>query len=204
MILVRWWSASQPSGGDPHSLTVAVDNLRLWSSPAFVGAFAYFSVTLFGGISALLAVRARWCASRLREQPEMVTYLVVVVGAAVVGNLDIWRYLAYALPIALLLVGQYLEGDDGAAIRRTLAAVLLFTVVTQRPFQAMDAEQYLRDWFPLYPYFGAQPAAAGLTALWIARAASVVLLMVALHAMVRRRPPAHGAAIMTPGVPRSA
>ena len=73
----------------------------------YAAAFAYFVFTVFGGMSVLLVLHPRWCGRRLREQPEQATFLVAIVGLAVVG-LDIWRYLMFALPVAVALIAQVL------------------------------------------------------------------------------------------------
>lgn len=189
-LLLRWWSATQAGGGDPFAASDAVQNLGLWNSPAFAAAFAFFAVTIFGGVSALLIMRARWCLGRLREQPELATFLIVVVGASVVGNLDIWRYLAFALPVAVVLFGQYCRALDRDDTRRILIATTLVTVFTQRPFEQMDTTLYFRDWFPLYYYFGVHPPVDDLAAVWSIRAVALLLMMIALH-VITRPAPAH-------------
>jgi hypothetical protein len=185
LFIIRWWVRStvgEDSRG-PFSVDDALGNLSLWLAPAFVAAFAYFTVTVFGGVSALLVVRARWSLGRIREEPELGTYLLLFIGLAAVGNWDIWRYLAYALPAALALIGQYFRGYDPNQVRRVLCAMTLVTLVTQRPFELMNTSLYFRDWFPLYRYFnGGNP---DLTGVWSARLASLILLMTALSLTMR-------------------
>ena len=57
---VRWWTYSEGI----LSSSEALANLRFWLQPAFVAAFAYFTVTVLGGVSAMLVLRPRWCAAR--------------------------------------------------------------------------------------------------------------------------------------------
>jgi hypothetical protein len=185
--LIRLWSSTRPTG-DPLSSSDALQNLVLWASPAFVGAFAYFAVTVFGGLSTILAVRPRWCLDRLREEPELATFLVVVVGLTVAGSLDIWRYLVFGLPAALVLFGRFCHEQYTERLRALMVLTTCCTLLTQRPFESMDAARYFRDWFPLYHAFGVHPASADFVPVWTVRVLSLLLLMVAVGAAVRARP----------------
>ncbi len=177
------------------STTDAVANLELWQSPQFVAAFVYFAVTVFGGISLLLVLHPRWCIARLRRAPELATFLIVVAGLAAVGNLDIWRYLAFALPVVIVLIAQYYRDRVSSPIlERSIAAGMTFgTVLTQRPFAQMDTALYFRDWFPLYNIIGQVPSPDFL-ALWATRLIALVLLAVALASIGRSDPGMRGSA----------
>jgi hypothetical protein len=170
---VRWWtySAGILSSSD------ALANLKFWLQPAFVTAFAYFTVTVFGGISALLVLRPRWCAARLRREPELASYLLVIAGLTAIGNLDVWRYLLFALPVGLVLIAQYFEGLSPSVARVTAAAMTFVTVITQRPFQRMDQDIYFQDWFPLYSIIPGPPARDLLT-LWGMRLVALILILI--------------------------
>lgn len=160
----------------PFSLQDAIANLALWGSPWFAAAFAYFSITVFGGISILLWLRPRWSLARFRAEPELATYLVVIVGLTAAGNLDIWRYLAFAFPAAIALIAPYCHGFTRDVTRHTLIAATAATVLTQRPFERLYEAIYFRDWFPLYHF--SDPARSGdFFPVWAARLAVVVLLM---------------------------
>jgi hypothetical protein len=157
-----------------------------WQSPLFYGAvFAYFVLTVFGGISVLLLIHPRWCGGRLREQPEQATFLVVIVGLSLTG-LDMWRYLAFALPVAVALVGQYSRDFlTSTRLARPIAAAILFaTVITQRPFERMDAAIYFREWFPQYDVLN-RVATPELITLWGMRLISLLLLIVLLASISR-------------------
>lgn len=189
LALLRWLMSpgiAQSGGAPPPTLEAAVANLSLWLQPAFSVGFAYFAITLFGGLSALLIVRAGWSIRRLWDEPELLTFLAVVTAAAIAGNADIWRYLVFAMPVAMVLVGQFFGRDEGTSTRRILVAVTVFTVVTQHPFALMDRVRYFVDWFPLYYYLGLRPAVPGLDAIWLPRLAALVLLTAALFFLVRR------------------
>jgi hypothetical protein len=160
----------------PLSLQDAIANLALWGSPWFAAAFAYFSVTVFGGLSILLWLRPRWSLARLRAEPELATYLLVIVGLTAAGNLDIWRYLAFGFPAAVALVAPYFQGFTRDLTRHTLIAATAATLVTQRPFERLYEALYFRDWFPLY-HFSDPSRSTDLFLVWAARLAVVVLLM---------------------------
>jgi hypothetical protein len=157
-----------------------------WQSPMVYGAvFTYFALTVFGGISVLLILHPRWCGGRLREQPEQATFLVVIIGLTMTG-LDLWRYLVFTLPVAVALVGQY-SRDLLASKRleRPLAAAILFTtVITQRPFERMDAAIYFREWFPQYDVLN-EMASPALLMLWGMRLTALMLLIVLFLSLSR-------------------
>ena len=189
-LVVRMTTSSEASG--EIATRVVEATLRysflvvFWQSPLFYGAvFAYFVLTVFGGISVLLLIHPRWCGRRLREQPEQATFLVVIVGLSLTG-LDMWRYLVFALPVAVALVGQY-SHDVLASTRlaRPVAAAILFaTVITQRPFERMDAAIYFREWFPQYDVLN-NVATPELITLWGMRLTALLLLIV-LFASISR------------------
>ena len=177
---VRWWTYSEGI----LSSSDALANLKFWLQPAFVTAFAYFTVTVLGGISALLVVRPRWCAARLRREPELASYLLVIAGLTAIGNLDVWRYLLFALPVGLVLIAQYFEGLPPSVARVTAAAMTFVTVITQRPFQRMDQDVYFQDWFPLYSIIPGPPTRDLLT-LWGMRLIALILILILLQLIQR-------------------
>ena len=187
MIAIRWAvAAGAPQDAAPLSVGDAVANLALWRSPTFVIAFVYFTVTVFGGISVLLALRPRWLAGRLVDEPELATFLVVIVGAAAVGDLDIWRYLMFALPVGVVLIGRYWADLPAGAVPVVAVAMTVATIITQQPFQHMDEALYFRDWFPLY-FEERRAAAPDLGPVWSLRLTSLALIMTAIGFTVRGR-----------------
>ena len=54
------------------------------------------------------------------------------------------------------------------------------TVITQRPFQRMDADLYFQDWFPLYGNISDTPPPWEFLALWGMRLITLSLLLAAL------------------------
>jgi hypothetical protein len=183
-LLIRWWVLSTVAAGDrpPTSIGELAGNVFLLARPEFLATFVYFGVVLFGGLSALLAAMPSWTFGRIRQEPELATYLLICGALAALGGLDIWRYSGFALPAVLALVGPFFRRADPAAVTRVLVAVTLITVVTQRPFDAMNTDLYFREWFPLYR--NGDPAE--VVAVWNARFASLALLMAGLVLALRR------------------
>jgi hypothetical protein len=187
LVAIRWWvAATGPvDRGAPLSAGDAVQNLAYWSSAGFIVAFLYFGVLIFGGISALLVLRPRWSAARLREEPELATFLAIIVAMTMAGNLDIWRYLVFALPVAVVLIGQYWRELKAEAASRLLIVMTMVTVITQRPLEAMSRKLYFRDWFPLYPYYEALPRTDDFFPVWMVRLAGTVLILLAVSLVIR-------------------
>jgi hypothetical protein len=158
----------------------------VWRSPMLYGpVFAYFVLTVFGGISVLLLLHPRWCGRRLREQPEQATFLVVIVGLTVIG-LDMWRYLMFALPVAVALIGQFYRARlfDTRLERQVAAALLFATVITQRPFERMDPAIYFREWFPQYDVLNGV-ASPDLLMLWGMRLTALIVLVILFASITR-------------------
>ena len=184
-VLIRTMTASEGS----LSTDDVVANIRLWLIPEWVAIFVYFVVTVFGGISAILVIHPRWCLARLRQEPELATFLVVSIGLAAVGKVDVWRYLAFALPaVAALIALYYRDCVRSPAFERSIAAAMTFvTVITQRPFEQMNRTLYFQDWFPLYNVIDTTPSPEFL-AFWATRLAALILLMIALASIVPSDP----------------
>ena len=159
-----------------------------WRSPIWHGsAFAYFVLTVFGGISILLWSCTRvGAARRLREQPELATFLVVIVGLTLTG-LDMSRYLMFALPVAVALIGQYYRDHlQSTRLERPIAAAMLFaTVITQRPFERMDPEIYFREWFPQIRRLQRDEPPPYFLMLWGMRLTALMMLMILFASMTR-------------------
>jgi hypothetical protein len=139
--------------GDEGAVTFAglIANLELWRDPVFAALFLYFAVTVFGGVSLFVVARGGLAARHLIKEPEWAAFSALIVAAAAAGDADIWRYLAYLLPAAVVLFAVC--GLDLGAPRRFVVVAILVcvtTIVTQRPLQHMDLPSYFRDWFPYY------------------------------------------------------
>jgi hypothetical protein len=175
-----------PAEDSPLTIGRLAENLRLWADPPFVVAFAYVLLTVFGGVSMLLWLRPARVFAAVRREPELLTYSGFVLAAAAVGDADIWRYVAYVLPVAIVAVASALEDLAPVAQSRVLAVVTLVTVITQRPFQLMTMETYFSDWFPLYRLSRGSAIPVDVAATWGPRVAAVILTALALHFVIRR------------------
>jgi hypothetical protein len=187
--LVRYFTYDKGSLG----LSDALNNLAYWRSPLYITTFLYFAVTVFGGISVILALHARWCVSKLHEEPELATFLVLIAGLSAVGSLDLWRYMMFALPAVVVLIARYFsEHIKTPALERLIAAAITFaTVMTQRPFQPMDGALYFRDWFPFY-LLRETPPPADLLLLWGMRLLALILVMAVMVSIPRSQPRLQG------------
>jgi hypothetical protein len=170
------------------------DNLALWHDLEYVAFFLYFCITVFGGISMLVAARPAQCARLLRREPEWITFSALIFALSAVGNADLWRYLAYALPLAVVLVAACdAEWTNG---RRWWIFFVgtVGTLVTQRPFEPIQSAIYFAHWFPYYVIPSAPPD--DLERLWfywgrmMLVTAVAVWLMAAPESSPRRVDPA--------------
>jgi hypothetical protein len=159
-----------------------VANLKYLADPLFLVFLAYFLVTVFGGISLLLAIRALRGRLSLRGETEWFTYFGAVAALTIVGNIDLWRYLAYALPaVAALYVMTWSETDW----RLIAPWAGLTTVFTQQPWVRMDDVSYFKDWFPLYlPEFSKpEVPTADFWVAWAIRIGGVLAFGIVLWGM---------------------
>ncbi len=151
LLLLREWARSTNLGDRDRPLATIGEILAAgpWGDPPFVAFFVYFLVTLLGGVTVLLTLRAAWCVRQLVRTPELATFAVLIVAAASTG-IDIWRYLVFLLPVITILFAGYVRDYQPGPV--LLTAALLLTIVTQEPFAQMDMTDYFRDWFPGYVY----------------------------------------------------
>lgn len=162
-------------------------NLSYLLSPVFLVFCAYFTLTVFGGLSVLLFCRGLRGRLPLRQEPEWMTLAGAVFLVTLLGSLDIWRYLAYALPAVAILYAQGFRHDDWRLILPWTSAI---TVITQRPWGALTEESYFTDWFPLYlPALGIpDPPTPEFWAVWGFRFAIVAGLTAAVWVVQRPSP----------------
>jgi hypothetical protein len=159
---LRWLVAqawADREGGEMLTAERFATNLRLWEDPVFGAFFLYFLLTVAGGVSMFVCARIGPALPRLRREPEWVTFSGVILAAAVVGDADIWRYLAYLAPVLIVLFVWCADSVPVGGLwwMSTAALVSLATVVTQRPLQGMDVPSYFLDWFPYYIQKGNVP-----------------------------------------------
>ena len=198
-VAIRWYVRTSPSADsspEGNVLTAAelLGNAAYWLSPWFVFFFAYFLVTVFGGLSAFLIVHLRRAAQFVRHEHELLSLLVPVLALAALGSADIWRYLVYLLPAAAILFAAITR--QARRLGATLAVITLFTVVTQRPWREMTEDLYFSHWFPYYAWLANEPLPVGMVGEWARRAAlaaaGLLLVSVAMGAPRPAADPAHG------------
>jgi len=200
LFVIRQWASTTNLGDRRRALLTAGDfiaNLELWLDPPFVVFFVYFLITILGGVTILLMLRPVWCARQMIKTPELFTFSALIVGAAAVGNADIWRYLVFLLPAIAILFAVYVRDfHPGPAI---LTAALLLTLMTQQPFTEMDMAHYFRDWFPGYVY-RTDDATPVFWSTWWVRVAVTFGGAVAL-ALVQRKTLSARTGSLAPGPP---
>ena len=157
----------------PSTLANAIAGAGMLTGKGYLAAFAYFSATLFGGLSLFLLIRLPACMRSLRREPENLTFLAVVFALAIAAGVDIWRYTVYALPAVIVLAAACFEDLDLPTSRIIAVAVLAITVLTQRPLEQMTTERYFRDWFPTYLMASPGPVREELFRIWWPRLAAI-------------------------------
>jgi hypothetical protein len=185
---VRWFAASHVDADETAralaagSLLAALrENLAWWSDPQYAAFWLYFAATLFGGVSLALLTSWRPWWRCLRREPEWLAVVLPIVAVTAVGYIDMWRYSAFVLPAVPALWAWTVSDLPPARARWCFAVVTIATLVTQRPWQAMDVPSYFRDWFPYFLVVEEpRTAAATLWPLWTYRlgAAAVLALLV--------------------------
>lgn len=163
MIVAHQWAAA--GGGGMVTLDRLLGNLELWRDPVFVLLFAYFSATVFGGISLFVASRPLLVARFLALEHEWLSLAAAVLAPAAMGHADMWRYLAYLLPLVTVCYAVAIRTLNGPARWGVVVATSVATLVTQRPWQVIDLPAYFRDWFPYYVQVGNVPVEP-LPTLW--------------------------------------
>jgi hypothetical protein len=177
-----------PNTSGPSTLANAIAGAQMLTSESYLIALGYFGATLFGGLSLFAIVRLPACLRLLRREPEHVTFLVVVLALAIAAGVDIWRYLAFALPPVLVLAAACFEDLEPKTIRLVAIAILIVTVLTQRPLERMTTDLYFLDWFPTYLMAGSPADRAELFRVWGPRLALLPVYGVTLRALLSWRP----------------
>ena len=198
--VLRYIGATQAVQG--YSIfELLVQNLAHWHEFWYVASFAYFLLTVFGGVSLILAARPLDAARLFVEEPEWLIFGGTILGITLVFGIDIWRYLAFGLPLAVVLFAR------ASSRWTTRDAIWLYTIgacatwYTQRPFARVTLEVYFRDWFPYYvAYLGSSPFPPDiLWPVWRWRYPVTAALFVLLAVSnIWRRPASHTAAEVAP------
>ena len=171
--------------------TIMLENIGRLQEPLFVAFFTYFLLTTFGGISLILFARPAQCARLLAEEPEWISFAVVILAMAMLWSIDFWRYLAFLLPVAVVLFARASAYWTFREQMWLYPTATVATWYTQRPFEHVDLPTYFRDWFPYYvASLGSTPLRPDdLWPVWGWRFAFVIALLslLSLSNLWRRR-----------------
>ena len=128
-----------------------------WNDPLFVAFFLYFAVTVFGSVSVVVASRGDVVLRTVIAEPEWLTFAAPIVVATAFADADIWRYLAYTLPAAVVIYAMC--AAEWSMQRLVVVSLfgLALTLVLQNPFREMTVPEYFRRWFPYYEAAGKVP-----------------------------------------------
>jgi len=153
------WSNSLPRGTARPLFTSAniAGNAGLWNDAIFVAFFLYFLVTVFGGIGVVLATSGDKILETVIAEPEWVTFAAPSLIAAAFGDADIWRYLAFTLPAAVVVYARCASEWSSKRLLLVSAFVLALTLVLEEPFRQMTVPEYFQRWFPYYVAAGKIP-----------------------------------------------
>ena len=159
--------APESDGEQLVNATRLLRSLEYWSDPVFVVFFAYFLVTVFGGVSLVAVARAPDVWRLCRKEHEWLTFALFVVGVSAMGDVDLWRYLAFLIPLFVVAFAVSARALDLPGRRWLLTAlVCVATVLTQRPFEQTNLVTYFRDWFPYYVRMRSNVPLDPLPPLW--------------------------------------
>jgi hypothetical protein len=162
-----------------------LDNLHFWSDPFFVSLFAYFAVTQFGAVGMIVCASPRRSFGLFVEEPEWLAYVLAILAVSAVGSADIWRYLAYLVPVAPVFFARCTHGWTTRQMSAVFALGAVGTWFTQTPFDPMDVSHYFRDWFPYYVWLGTSEGALQLWPVWAWRFLGTVALLWVLAWAIR-------------------
>jgi len=188
--IVSHQMAGPDSGGEIVSLARLLNSLAYWWDPLFVLFFTYFLLTVFGGVSLFVVARAPDVWRCCRGEHEWFSFGLFVLGVAAMGDVDLWRYLAYLLPLFVMAFAVSARALELSRRRWMLALIVcIATLLTQRPLQRMNTATYFRDWFPYYIVRGDVPPepTTSLYDVWRWRLLGTAALGVTIAAW---RPPA--------------
>jgi hypothetical protein len=163
-VLLR--NAVLQSVGEGLSLRAFIAFLALWRDPMWAALYGYFVLTVMGGISLVVAAQPRRWWTVIREEPEWLGLALPILLVTGVVGYDIWRYLLALAPLVLILCARCSRHWRPRETVVFLSAIVVVTVLTQRPFQGMDLTRFFVDWFPYYAWIDKAPGGATSAMLW--------------------------------------
>jgi hypothetical protein len=152
--------------GEGNSLRTFIENLALWSDPMWAALYVYFAVTAIAGVSMVVAAQPRRWWPVIREEPEWLGLAVPIALVTGVVGIDIWRYLLALTPLAVVLLARCSREWRPSETALFLSAVVVLTLLTQRPFQGMDLTRLFVDWLPYYAWIDKAPDGVTSAMLW--------------------------------------
>ena len=152
--------------GEGNSLQTFIANVALWRDPMWVAFYVYFSLTAIAGVSLVVAAQPwRWWPL-IREEPEWLGFALPIALVTALVGIDIWRYLTALTPLAVVLLARSSRAWGPRERVVFLSAVVVLTLVTQMPFQAMDLRRFFVEYFPYYAWLNKSPDGATRDLLW--------------------------------------
>ena len=156
--VLRYIGATQAKVQGYGIFELLVQNLVHWHEFWYVASLVYFLLTVFGGISLILIARPLDWLPLLLKESEWATFGATILGITLVYGIDIWRYVAFTLPLAAVAFARasarWITREQAWLYTMGAAA----TWYTQRPFEHVSLVVYFRDWFPYYvAYLGSSP-----------------------------------------------
>jgi len=183
------WSRTLPPSTNPSIFSPAniARTTTLWNDPLFVGLFLYFAATVFGSVSIVLATRGDTILRAVVVEPEWVTFAAPIVVAAALGDADMWRYLAYLLPAAVVIYAACAAEWSLSRLVTVSLFGLALTLVLQDPFKEMTVPEYFRRWFPYYVAAGKIPVSdrLDLFPVWMRLAVALGIGMLTMPWLTR-------------------
>ncbi|MDP8933342.1 MAG: hypothetical protein M3N42_04145, partial [Cyanobacteriota bacterium] len=85
-----------------------------------------------------------------REEYEYAVFFGLILGVSALGSIDIWRYLAYSIPVVSVLFARYAGNLKIGQSYSIFLVSALGTLLTQQPFLSMNIDKYFVYWAPLY------------------------------------------------------
>jgi hypothetical protein len=184
-LLVQWWARGGLAGAVSDFVPgVLVRPLDVWLEPPFLAFALYFLVTTAGGLSLLLLAHPRSWWNALRAQPEVLVLAAALAVHVLLAAHDAPLAFGFLLPVWVFLFASW-NAQTGRASYGWLAAALLLTVVTQRPFIDIDVSALAAEWAPYESYRRGVEGRADLWERWIPR---LLIASMAVWAMAVLRP----------------
>lgn len=172
------------SAADGNTLQTFIRNMGLWTGPLFPAFYAYFLLTIAGGVSLVLAAQPQRWWRLIRDEPEWLGFALPIILVTALVGIDIWRYLTALTPLIVVLFARCSRDWRGREAVVLMSAVVVLTLATQMPFQGMDLTRYFTEWFPYYAWTNTAPGDVTPAMLWPGWIWRFTAVSVALGALI--------------------